>query len=165
MSGGTEPKALAVGRKVPDFTAQSTAGRFRLSECLRQDGVRVLVLYFYPKDDTPGCTTESVAFATAQERFAAAGAVVVGVSRDSMASHEKFRAKFELPFALISDPDESLCALFGVIKQKKMYGKTVRGIERSTFLIDSQRLLRHEWRGVKVPGHADAVLQALDAIA
>jgi thioredoxin-dependent peroxiredoxin len=152
---------IAVGRKVPDFTASSTAGEFRLSQ-LRG---RIAVLYFYPKDNTPGCTTESNDFAAADRRFAAAGAVVVGVSRDSLASHERFRARFELPFVLLSDPEEALCALFGVMKQKNMYGKSVRGIERSTFVIDAQGLLRHEWRGVKVPGHVDEVLQAVRALA
>ena len=151
----------ALGHKVPDFSAPSTAGGFRLSA---QRG-RIVVLYFYPKDSTPGCTTESQDFAAALERFAAAGAVVVGLSRDSLASHERFRAKFALPFELISDADEAVCALFGVMKQKNMYGKMVRGIERSTFLIDAQGVLRQEWRGVKVPGHVDAVLQAVKDLA
>jgi peroxiredoxin Q/BCP len=123
------------------------------------------VLYFYPKDNTPGCTMESREFALAQERFAAAGARVAGVSRDSIASHERFAAKFELPFPLLSDPDEALCGLFGVMKMKNMYGKTVRGIERSTFLVDAQGVLRREWRGVKVPGHVEEVLQAAAALA
>lgn len=149
------------GQEVPDFTAASTAGPFRLS-ALRG---RSVVLYFYPKDSTPGCTTESREFAAALGRFAKAGASVVGISRDSLASHEKFRAKFELPFDLLSDPDETVCALFGVMKQKNMYGKMVRGIERSTFLIDANGVLRQQWRGVKVPGHVDAVLQAVQALA
>jgi peroxiredoxin Q/BCP len=154
-------QGVSVGRKVPDFSGESTAGGFRLS---KQAG-HALVLYFYPKDNTPGCTTESLDFAAAQARFAKFGARVVGVSRDSLASHERFRAKFELPFELVSDPDESLCQLFGVMKMKNMYGKQVRGIERSTFLIDAAGVLRQEWRGVKVPGHVDAVLQALAGLA
>ncbi len=151
----------ALGREVPDFCAPSTAGTFRLSA---RRG-RIVVLYFYPKDSTPGCTTESREFAAALERFVAAGAVVVGLSRDSLVSHERFRTTFELPFELISDADEAVCTLFGVMKQKNLYGKKVRGIERSTFLIDARGVLRQEWRGVKVPGHVDAVLQAVKDLA
>jgi len=154
-------KSIAIGRKIADFSASSTAGQFRLSNCRG----KIVVLYFYPKDNTPGCTTESRDFAAANAAFAAAGACIVGVSRDSLSSHEKFRAKFELPFELISDPDESLCTLFGVIRQKMMYGKSVRGIERSTFLIDGQGVLRREWRGLKVPGHTAEVLQAVQSMA
>lgn len=154
-------RTIALEKKVPDFSAECTGGVFRLS----QRRGKTVVLYFYPKDSTPGCTTESQEFAAASGRFAAAGANIVGVSRDSLASHEKFRARYELPFELISDADEALCTLFGVIKQKKMYGKSVRGIERSTFLIDAQGVLRHEWRGIKVPGHVDEVLQATLALA
>ena len=153
-------KPPAVGQEVADFSAQSTAGEFRLS---KHRG-KIVVLYFYPKDNTPGCTSESRDFAAAEGAFAAAGACIVGVSRDSLASHERFRAKFELPFALVSDGDESLCALFGVIRQKMMYGKSVRGIERSTFVIDAQGVLRHEWRGLKVPGHVAQVLQAVQTL-
>ena len=155
-----ESKTVAIAHKVPDFSAVSTGGDFRLSQ---QRG-QIVVLYFYPKDNTPGCTTESQDFAAAHARFAKAGATIIGISRDSLASHEKFRAKFELPFELISDPDETVCALFGVMKQKNMYGKMVRGIERSTFLIDAAGVLRQEWRGVKVPGHVDAVLEAVKAL-
>jgi len=156
----TAGRSVAVGRKVPDFAADSTSGRFKLSE----HRGKAVVVYFYPKDNTPGCTSESRDFAAAASRFTAAGASIVGVSRDSLASHEKFRAKFELPFVLISDPEEALCTLFSVMKQKNMYGKQVRGIERSTFLIDAAGTLRHEWRGVKVPGHVDEVLQAVQAL-
>jgi peroxiredoxin Q/BCP len=156
-----DSKTVALARKVPDFSAASTAGEFRLSQLHGQ----VVVLYFYPKDSTPGCTTESQDFAAAHARFVKAGATVIGISRDSLASHEKFRAKYELPFALLSDPEEALCTLFGVMKQKNMYGKMVRGIERSTFLIDSGGVLRQEWRGVKIPGHVDAVLEAVAALA
>lgn len=155
-----ESKTVAIGHKVPDFSAVSTGGDFRLSQRRGQ----IVVLYFYPKDNTPGCTTESQDFAAANARFAKAGATVIGISRDSLASHEKFRAKFELPFELLSDPNEELCTLFGVMKQKNMYGKMVRGIERSTFLIDPAGVLRQEWRGVKVPGHVDAVLEAVKAL-
>jgi peroxiredoxin Q/BCP len=120
-----------------------------------------LVLYFYPKDDTPGCTDEGRQFAALAEQFAARRCSIFGVSRDTVASHERFKAKFSFPFELLSDPDEIACALFGVIKMKNMYGKQVRGIERSTFLIDAEGHLRREWRGVKVPGHGQAVLDAL----
>jgi peroxiredoxin Q/BCP len=156
-----DSKTVELARKVPDFSAAATSGDFRLSQLRGQ----MVVLYFYPKDNTPGCTTESQEFAAASARFAKAGATIVGVSRDSLSSHEKFRAKYELPFALLSDPDEALCTLFGVMKQKNMYGKMVRGIERSTFLIDAQGVLRQEWRGVKIPGHVDAVLDAVKALA
>lgn len=117
-----------------------------------------VVLYFYPKDNTPGCTTEGIDFARQHGDFVAAGAVVLGVSRDSVKSHEGFKCKHEFPFELLSDADESLCEAFGVIKMKNMYGKQVRGIERSTFVFDAAGKLAREWRGVKVPGHVDEVL-------
>ncbi|GAB4463991.1 MAG: peroxiredoxin [Burkholderiaceae bacterium] len=151
---------IAVDEKVPDFTAESTGGPFSLAS-LRG---RALVLYFYPKDNTPGCTTEGKDFADRHDEFRKAGAEVVGVSRDSLKSHENFKRKMGFPFELVSDPDEKLCTLFGVIKMKNMYGKQVRGIERSTFLIDATGRLRREWRGVKVPGHADEVLAAVQAL-
>lgn len=151
---------VALDKKVPDFTAESTGGSFSLSAL---DG-RALVLYFYPKDNTSGCTAEARDFAAAYPNFRRAGAEVVGVSRDSLKSHENFKRKMALPFELISDPDEKLCALFGVIKMKNMYGRQVRGIERSTFLIDGAGRLRREWRGVKVPGHVDDVLAAVQAL-
>lgn len=152
--------SVEVDRQVPDFTAPATGGEFSLS------GIKgkKLVLYFYPKDNTPGCTTEGLQFRDLYPKFKKAGAEIVGVSRDSLRSHEHFKAKLELPFPLISDPDETLCALFGVMKLKKMYGKEVRGIERSTFLIDGAGMLRHAWRGVKVPGHVDDVLSAVQAL-
>ena len=124
-----------------------------------------MVLYFYPKDNTPGCTTEGSDFAASHAKFRKAGAIVLGVSRDSMKSHEGFKAKMGFPFELISDPDEALCQLFGVIKMKNMYGKQVRGIERSTFVIDGAGVLRREWRGVKVPKHVDDVLKFVQQIA
>jgi peroxiredoxin Q/BCP len=151
---------IAVDQLIPDFSAPATGGEITLS------GLRgkKLVLYFYPKDNTPGCTTEGLQFRDLYPQFQKAGAEIVGVSRDSLRSHENFKAKLELPFPLISDTDESLCSLFGVIKMKKMYGKEVRGIERSTFLIDAQGVLRREWRGVKVPGHVDETLEAVQAL-
>ncbi|MEZ5654094.1 MAG: peroxiredoxin [Burkholderiaceae bacterium] len=151
--------SIAVGKKVPDFQAQGTAGPFALSN-LTNTG---LVLFFYPKDNTPGCTNENRDFASLYERFQAAGYEVLGASRDSLRSHENFRAKFELPFHLLSDPDEILCESFAVMKLKNMYGRQVRGIERSTFLIGADRRLLREWRGLKVPGHAADVLAAAEA--
>ena len=124
-----------------------------------------MVLYFYPKDNTPGCTTEGSDFARSHAKFVKAGAVVAGVSRDSLASHEKFKAKMEFPFDLISDPEEALCNQFGVMKMKNMYGRQVRGIERSTFVIDPAGKLAREWRGVKVPNHVDEVLACVQTLA
>lgn len=125
---------------------------------------RKLVLYFYPKDNTPGCTTEGTDFAALNDEFAAAGAIILGVSRDSLKSHEGFKAKHCFPFELISDPDEKLCATFDVIKMKNMYGKQVRGIERSTFVFDGAGVLVREWRGVKVAGHAKEILEFVRAL-
>jgi len=143
-----------IGKKVADFSAPSTAGTFKLSD---HKGHPV-VLYFYPKDNTPGCTTEGANFRDLHKAFARLGAVVVGCSRDSVKSHEGFKAKMEFPFDLVSDADEALCRQFDVIKMKNMYGKQVRGIERSTFVIDGSGKLAREWRGVKVAGHAQEVL-------
>ena len=123
-----------------------------------------MVLYFYPKDNTPGCTTETIDFRDHHDAFIASGCKVFGISRDSLKSHENFKAKFELPFELISDTDELACNAFSVIKLKNMYGKQVRGIERSTFLIDEQGRIAAEWRGVKVPGHVQAVLDAVKSL-
>jgi len=146
---------------VPDFAAEMTGGHaFRLSE---HRGKKV-ILYFYPKDNTPGCTAESLQFRDLHARFASAGAEIFGISRDSMRSHEGFKAKHEFPFELISDPQEELCSLFEVMKMKNMYGKQVRGIERSTFVIDASGKLVREWRGVKVPGHVDEVLEYVQSI-
>ena len=152
--------AVAVGKKVPDFSASSTGGAVRLSAL---KGSKV-VLYFYPRDNTPGCTAESSEFRDRFEAFRQAGAVILGVSRDSMASHENFKHKFGFPFELISDPDEQLCAAFDVVKMKNMYGKQVRGIERSTFVIDAAGKLAREWRGLKVPGHVDEVLEFVQSL-
>jgi peroxiredoxin Q/BCP len=148
-----------LGKKVADFTAPATGGAFKLSDHRGE----TVVLYFYPKDNTPGCTTEGAQFRDAYKRILKAGAIVVGCSRDSLKSHENFKAKMTFPFELISDADEKLCAQFGVIKMKNMYGKKVRGIERSTFVIDGNGKLVNEWRGVRVPGHVEEVLAALPA--
>ena len=123
-----------------------------------------LVVYFYPKDNTPGCTRESQDFRDRHADFAAAGCAIVGVSRDSVKSHENFSAKYEFPFPLISDADEELCRLFDVIKEKNMYGRKVMGVERSTFLLDADGRIAKEWRKVKVPGHVDEVLEAVRAL-
>ncbi|KND55691.1 Thiol peroxidase, Bcp-type [Candidatus Paraburkholderia kirkii] len=151
---------VAVDQPVPDFTAPATGGEFTLSS-LRG---RKVVLFFYPKDNTPGCTTESLGFRDHYDHFKAVGAEVVGISRDSVKSHDNFKAKLELPYTLVSDADEAICSLFDVIKMKKMYGKEVRGVERSTFLIDAKGVLRREFRGVKVPGHVEAIVEAVQAI-
>jgi len=151
-----------VGKPAPDFSLQSTSGEV---VSLKQfKGKSTLVLYFYPADDTPGCTKEACAFRDMAYDFKQVGAVIYGVSPDTIDSHAKFQFKHQLPFDLLSDPDEALCELFGVMKMKNMYGKQVRGIERSTFLIDPNGVLRHEWRGVKVPGHVDEVLATLRAL-
>ncbi len=155
-----EGDQLGIGTEVPAFEAQSTGGPVRLAD---QRG-RNVVLYFYPKDSTPGCTVETQEFGDASADFAAAGTVVFGISRDSLKSHQKFKDALGIPFELISDPDEALCALFGVMKMKNMYGKQVRGIERSTFLIDRDGVLVHAWRGVKVPGHVAEVLAHVRAM-
>ena len=141
--------------QAPDFTLPATGSTtFKLSE---QAGKNVVV-YFYPKDSTPGCTTQGQNFRDLHEQFTAVDTVILGISRDILKSHENFKAKQEFPFELGSDADEAVCNLFGVIKQKMMYGKPVRGIERSTFVIDKAGVLRREWRGVKVPGHVEEVL-------
>jgi peroxiredoxin Q/BCP len=143
------------GKAVKDFSLPSTGGgSFKLSD---QRG-KALVVYFYPKDNTPGCTVEGTDFRDRHKEFARAGAAVVGVSRDSLKSHENFKAKMNFPFALLSDADEKVCTQFGVMKMKNMYGKKVRGIERSTFVLTGEGAIAREWRGVKVPGHAQEVL-------
>ena len=145
--------AVALGKKIPDFEIETTGGAFGAGEMAGP-----LVLYFYPKDHTPGCTTESEGFRDAHAALRRAKATVLGVSRDTLASHERFRAALDLPFHLGSDADEALCEAFGVIKLKNLYGRQVRGIERSTFVIGADRTLLRAWRGVKVPGHVDEVL-------
>jgi len=145
-----------INQPIPDFDLPATGDKaFQLSAL---QGKKI-VLYFYPKDATPGCTTEAQQFRDLYPQFQAAGCEVYGISRDSLKSHENFKAKQELPFELLNDGEEKACALFGVIKMKNMYGKQVRGIERSTFVLDTTGVLRREWRGVKVPGHAEEVLE------
>ena len=149
------------GKAVKDFSLPSTGGgTFRLSD---QRG-KTLVLYFYPKDNTPGCTVEGADFRDRHADFTRAGAVVVGVSRDSLKSHEGFKAKMKFPFELLSDTGEKVCAQFGVMKLKNMYGKKVRGIERSTFVLTGEGAIAREWRGVKVPGHVEEVLNFVKAL-
>ncbi|HYN11927.1 MAG TPA: peroxiredoxin [Burkholderiales bacterium] len=150
-----------LGKPVPDFSLASTGGTtFRLSSTRGQK----LVLYFYPKDNTPGCTTQGADFRDRHKDFRRAACEVFGVSRDSVKSHENFKSKMKFPFELLSDPEEAVCGRFGVMKQKNMYGKKVRGIERSTFVIDEEGVLAREWRGVKVPGHVEEVLNFVKAL-
>ena len=147
--------SLTVGDPLPDFTATATSGT---QVSLSQLQGKPFVIYFYPKDSTPGCTTEGKDFSELYPEFQSLGVEIFGVSRDSLRRHENFKAKYAFPFELISDPDETLCRIFDVIKLKKMYGKEHLGIERSTFLVDAQGKLLQEWRKVKVPGHAAEVL-------
>ena len=150
-----------LGKKVPDFSAPATGDTtFRLSDHRGHP----VVLYFYPKDNTPGCTTEGADFRDLHGQFVKLGAVVAGVSRDTIKSHESFRSKMDFPFPLISDTDEKLCSQFDVIRMKNMYGKQVRGIERSTFLVGADATLVREWRKVKVDGPAALVLEAVRAL-
>ncbi|WP_415903397.1 peroxiredoxin [Neptuniibacter sp. QD29_5] len=152
---------VAIDQKVPSFTAQATSEQSVELDALKGKNI---VIYFYPKDSTPGCTTEGQNFRDAIDQFEAANTVIFGVSRDGMRAHENFKAKQEFPFELISDPDEELCKLFDVIKLKKNYGREYMGIDRSTFLIDAEGVLRQEWRTVKVKGHVDEVLAAAQAL-
>ena len=152
---------VELDKPVADFQVQATSEQAVSLSALKGQQV---VIYFYPKDSTPGCTTEGQGFRDQYAQFQAANTVVFGVSRDGMKSHENFKAKQAFPFELISDKDESLCQLFDVIKLKKLYGKEYMGVDRSTFLIDKDGVLRQEWRGVKVPGHVDAVLQKAQAL-
>jgi thioredoxin-dependent peroxiredoxin len=148
-------------QKAADFTLPSTSGNdFRLTE----SGAKAVVVYFYPKDNTPGCTTEALAFRDHYKAFRAADAEVVGVSRDSLKSHASFKSKMSLPFELLADEDETVCNEFAVIKMKNLYGRQVRGIERSTFVIGPDRKILKEWRGVKVPGHVEEVLAFVKAL-
>ena len=153
--------AVSLDQPVADFSAAATSGQQVSLSALKGQQV---VIYFYPKDSTPGCTTEGQGFRDQHPAFQAANTLVFGVSRDSLKSHENFKCKQEFPFELISDKDEALCQLFDVIKLKKLYGKEYLGIDRSTFLIDANGVLRREWRGVKVPGHVDEVLAAAQAL-
>jgi len=153
---------IALNETVPEFSAPMTGDRiFRLSDYKGKN----LVLYFYPKDNTPGCTAEGIRFRELYSDFQRAGCEIYGISRDSLRSHENFKAKLELPFELISDPDEEVCSLFDVMVVKNMYGKKVRGVDRCTFVIDGSGKLVKEWRGVRVPGHVDEVLEYMKALA
>jgi len=153
--------AVALNEPVADFQAQATGGQ---TVSLSELKGRQVVVYFYPKDSTPGCTTQGQDFRDLLEQFKAADTEVFGVSRDGLKSHENFKAKQGFTFELISDKDEALCQLFDVIKLKKLYGKEYLGVDRSTFLIDRDGVLRQEWRGVKVPGHVQSVLEAAQAL-
>jgi peroxiredoxin Q/BCP len=148
-------------KPVTDFTLPATGGVDFNFYPIRS---KSLVIYFYPKDNTPGCTTEAQQFRDLYAEYQKAGCEIVGVSRDSIKSHENFKSKFTLPFALLSDAEETACNIFGVIKQKKMYGKDVRGIERSTFVLDAKGVIRKEWRGLKADGHAQEVLAFVQSL-
>ena len=149
---------IKVGSKVQNFSLEGTSNlQFNLNDFTGKN----IIIYFYPKDSTPGCTNEGIDFKDLYESFKNLNTEIFGVSRDSLKSHENFKAKYNFPFELLSDPDEEVCKLFDVIKMKNMYGKQVRGIERSTFIINAQGELIHEWRGVKVNGH---VIEVLDFI-
>ncbi len=150
-----------LNQPVSDFELPSTGSKtFKLSEHLG----KTLIIYFYPKDSTPGCTSQGQQFRDAYSEFQTAGAEIFGISRDSLKSHENFKAKFTFPFDLLADTEEIACNIFGVMKMKNMYGKQVRGIERSTFIIDKNGVLVHEWRGVKVDGHAKEVLNFIQSL-
>lgn len=152
---------VAVGKKIPAFSSLVTGGGSWKSSAAAGKN---LVIYFYPRDNTPGCTKEGEAFRDLAPAFAKANAAILGVSPDSVASHEKFKTKFGFPFELLSDEEQQLCQLFDVWREKSLYGRKFMGVERSTFLIDSNGVLRQEWRRVKVPGHAEAVLEAAKAL-
>jgi peroxiredoxin Q/BCP len=151
---------IEIGKQAPDFSLEGTGGTWSLKSAR---GTHV-VLYFYPRDNTPGCTKEGESFTAAHAQFKKAGAMILGVSPDSMASHEKFKKKLGFPFDLLSDPDQNVCKLYDVIQEKSMYGKKYLGVERSTFLIDGKGVLRGAWTKVKVDGHSDAVLAAVKAL-
>ncbi len=153
--------AIVVNKPLPEFEANATGG-LRVTNSSHTG--QTLVLFFYPKDNTPGCTTEAMQFRDHYQDFVDAGAEVFGVSRDNMKSHDEFKAKLELPFELIADTEEKMCHMFGVVKNKIMYGKKVKGIERSTFLVGADGLVKEEWRGLKVPGHVEDVLTAVKSL-
>ena len=152
---------VKIGKKVAKFSLPATGDK---TVSLDDFKGSKLVIYFYPKDSTPGCTLEGQDFRDCFPKFEKAGTAILGVSRDSVKSHENFKAKQSFPFELLSDKEETLCQLFDVIKEKNMYGKMVMGIERSTFLIDAKGVLRQEWRKVKVKGHVDEVLEAVKGL-
>jgi thioredoxin-dependent peroxiredoxin len=151
---------IEIGKKAPLFALDGTAGTWSLDS---SKGTAV-VIYFYPRDNTSGCTQEGLDFAGLNAQFKKAKSVILGISPDSVVSHEKFKKKMSFPFELLSDPDQTVCNLYGVFKEKSMYGRKYMGVERSTFLIDGQGVLRHEWRKVKVKDHAEAVLAAVKAL-
>ena len=154
-------KTVSLDRKVPAFSLPASGGKkWKLADAAGKN----LVVYFYPKDNTSGCTTESEAFRDLHARFRKAGTEIVGVSPGSVASHDKFVAKYGFTFPLLADEEKTVCQLFGVWKEKSMYGKKYMGVERSTFLLDAKGVLRREWRKVKVPGHAEEVLAAVTAL-
>ena len=153
--------AIIINKPLPEFEAVATGG-IQVSNISHLG--KTLVLYFYPKDNTPGCTKEAEAFRDRYKDFVKAGATVFGVCRDNMDSHNRFKEKLELPFELIADTEEKLCHMFGVVKNKIMYGRKVKGIERSTFLINADGVLVQEWRGLKIPGHVEEVLEAVKAL-
>ena len=154
-------KRISIGKKAPEFSRPSTGGKnWKLADAAGSK----LVIYFYPRDNTTGCTKEGEAFRDLYPAYRKAGALIVGVSPDSIASHEKFKAKMSFPFELLADEDRSLCDTFDVIREKSMYGRKFMGVERSTFLFDGGGVLRQEWRKVKVPGHAEDVLAAVQAL-
>jgi peroxiredoxin Q/BCP len=148
---------IDIGKKAPAFALEGTGGNWSL----RDAAGSAVVLYFYPRDNTPGCTQEGEDFAAAHAQFKRAKTLIFGISADSLASHEKFKQKMAFPFELLSDPEQKVCKLYDVIQEKSMYGKKFLGIERSTFLIDGKGVLRHVWRKVKVKDHAAAVLAAV----
>jgi peroxiredoxin Q/BCP len=150
---------IEVGKKAPHFTLEGTGGEWSL-----QAAGQPVVVYFYPRDNTPGCTQEGESFTEHYPKFKKARTVIVGISADTIASHVKFKEKMGFPFELLSDPEQTVCKLYDVIQEKSMYGKKFIGIERSTFLIDAKGVLRQEWRKVKVAGHAEAVLAAVQAL-
>ena len=152
---------VEVGDKAPQFSLPADGGGKVSLKALKG---KTVVLYFYPKDDTPGCTTESCAFRDALPDFTKVKAAIIGISRDSVASHDKFKTKYKLPFPLASDEDGKVCEAYGVWVERSMYGKKYMGIERTTFLIDGKGVIRNVWRRVKVPGHADEVLEAAAAL-
>jgi thioredoxin-dependent peroxiredoxin len=158
--GKANANQLELDKKVPAFSLPSTAGVWKL----RDAAGKKLVLYFYPKDDTAGCTVEGQAFAELYPRFEKANTMIIGVSPDPLDSHHKFKAKMSFPFELLSDEEKQLCELFGVWKEKSMYGRKFMGVERSTFLLDEKGVLRREWRKVRVPGHVAAVLEATKSL-
>ena len=151
---------IDVGKKAPPFTLEGTGGSWSLSDAAGG----AVVIYFYPRDNTPGCTQEGEDFTAAYAQFKKAKTLIFGISADSMEAHEKFKRKMAFPFELLSDPDKKVCTLYDVIQEKSMYGKKFLGIERSTFLIDAKGVLREEWRKVKVGGHVAAVLAAVKAL-